>query len=200
MNNFKFFEDFFGTDFNKTFSDMLEAFNKEQEKEDENKKDSSYFHKVFDKYENGEHVEHAEKEVKDGKVIKDDGYVKGTDKDCISLSDQGNVSSLKYNDDPVDTFDKCGKCDDEIRELKESIKKLRLKNASLELNYNTLKEKYEKINKEKTKWFNEYNKCANEYNEIYTKYRSLLNKVRENYRSIYELCLNLQDKEDTGEK
>ena len=182
MDNFNFFEDFFGTDFHKTFSDMLEAFKKEQEKEGENKKDSSYFHKVFDKYENGEHVEHAEKEVKDGKVIKDVDYAKETNKDCISLTDQGNASRLKYNDYPVDTYDNGGKCDAEIAELKETIKNLRLKNASLELNYNTLKEKYEKIDKEKTKWIDEYN-------EMCTKYRNLLNKVQENYKSIYELCL-----------
>lgn len=190
MNDFKFFDDFFGTDFNKTFSDMLEAFKKEQTKGDENKKDSSYFHKVFDKYENGEHVEHVEKEVKDGKVIKDDGYIKETNKDCISLSDQGNASGLKYNDCPIDTCDKC-KCESEIAELNETIKKLRLKNASLELNYNTLKEKYEKIDKEKSRWINKYN-------EMRDKYRNLLNKVEDNYRSIYELCLKWQDKDDTG--
>ena len=192
MNDFKFFDDFFGTDFNKTFSDMLEAFKKEQTKGDENKKDSSYFHKVFDKYENGEHVEHVEKEVKDGKVIKDDGYIKETNKDCISLSDQGNASGLKYNDCPIDTCDKC-KCESEIAELNETIKKLRLKNASLELNYNTLKEKYEKIDKEKSRWINKYN-------EMRDKYRNLLNNVEDNYRSIYELCLKWQDKDDTGEK
>lgn len=193
MDNINFFDDFFGTDFNKTLSDMLEAFKKEQEKEGENKKDSSYFHKVFDKYENGEHVEHAEKEVKDGKVIKDNGYVKETNKDCISLNNQGNASGLKYNDYPIDLCDNSGKRDDEIAELNETIKKLRLKNASLELNYNTLKEKYEKIVKEKTKWIDEYN-------EMCTKYRNLLNKVQENYESIYELCLKWQDKDDTGEK
>ena len=192
MNDFKFFDDFFGTDFNKTFSDMLEAFKKEHEKEDENTKDSSYFHNVFDKYENGEHVEHVEKEVKDGKVIKDDGYVKETNKDCISLSDQGNASGLKHNDCPIDTCDKC-KCESEIAELNETIKKLRLKNASLELNYNTLKEKYEKIDKEKSRWINKYN-------EMRDKYRNLLNNVEDNYRSIYELCLKWQDKDDTGEK
>lgn len=193
MNDFKFFDDFFGTDFNKTFSDMLEAFKKEQTKGDENKKDSSYFHKVFDKYENGEHVEHVEKEVKDGKVIKDDGYIKETNKDCISLSDQGNASGLKYNDCPIDTCDKCDKCkcESEIAELNETIKKLRLKNASLELNYNTLKEKYEKIDKEKSRWINKYN-------EMRDKYRNLLNNVEDNYRSIYELCLKWQDKDDTG--
>lgn len=193
MNDFKFFDDFFGTDFNKTFSDMLEAFKKEQTKGDENKKDSSYFHKVFDKYENGEHVEHVEKEVKDGKVIKDDGYIKETNKDCISLSDQGNASGLKYNDCPIDTCDKCDKCkcESEIAELNETIKKLRLKNASLELNYNTLKEKYEKNDKEKSRWINKYN-------EMRDKYRNLLNNVEDNYRSIYELCLKWQDKDDTG--
>lgn len=195
MNDFKFFDDFFGTDFNKTFSDMLEAFKKEQTKGDENKKDSSYFHKVFDKYENGEHVEHVEKEVKDGKVIKDDGYIKETNKDCISLSDQSNVSGLKYNDYPVDTCDNSDKCryDGEIAELNETIKKLRLKNASLELNYNTLKEKYEKIDKEKSRWINKYN-------EMRDKYRNLLNNVEDNYRSIYELCLKWQDKDDRGKK
>lgn len=174
MNNFNFFDDFFGTDFNKAFSDMLEAFKKEQEKGDENKKDSSYFHKVFDKYENGEHVEHVEKEVKDGKVIKDDGYVKETNKDCISLGIQGNASGLKHNDCPVDTCDNSDKCryGDEIASLKETIKKLRLRNASLKLNYNTLKEKYEKIDKEKSRW-------VNEYNEMRDKYRNLLNKVQE---------------------
>lgn len=174
MDNFKFFDDFFGTDFNKTFSDMLESFKKEREKEDENKEDSSYFHKVFDKYENGEHVEHSEKEVKDGKVIKDDGYVKETNKDCISLSDQGNASGLKYNDDSIDTcnhYDKC-RCDGEIASLNETIKNLRLKNASLELNYNTLKEGYDKIDKEKIKWFNKYI-------EMRENYRKVMNKVQE---------------------
>lgn len=187
MDNINFFDDFFGTDFNKTLSDMLEAFKKEQEKEGENKKDSSYFHKVFDKYENGEHVEHSEKEVKDGKVIKDDGYVKETNKDCISLSDQGNDSGLKYNDYPIDLCDNSGKCDAEIAELNETIKKLRLKNASLELNYNTLKEKYEKIDKEKIKW-------VNKYNEIHTKYQNLFNKV---YHLL--VAFKMEDKEDTGE-
>ena len=187
MNDFKFFDDFFGTDFNKTFSDMLEAFKKEQEKEGENKEDSSYFHKVFDKYENGEHVEHEEKEVKDGKVIKDECYAKETNKDCISLSDQSNVSGLKYNDYPIDTCDNSGKRDAEIVELNETIKKLRLKNASLELNYNTLKEKYEKINKEKNKW-------VNEYNEMRNKYRNIVNKV---YHLL--VAFKMEDKEDTGE-
>lgn len=180
MDNINFFDDFFGTDFNKTLSDMLEAFKKEQEKEDENKKDSSYFHKVFDKYENGEHVEHTEKEVKDGKVIKDDGYVKETNKDCISLNDQGNASGLKYNDCPIDLCDNSGKCDAEIAELNETIKKLRFQNDFFRKQYDALKKEYEKVKKEKTKWITEYN-------EMREKYRKMMNKVQENYKSICDL-------------
>ena len=184
MNNFKFFEDFFGTDFNKTFSDMLEAFKKEQEKEDENKKDSSYFHKVFDKYENGEHVEHTEKEVKDGKVIKDDGYVKDANKDCISLNDQGNVSLLKYNDYPVDTCDNSCKRDAEIAELNETIKKLRFQNEFLQHQYDALEKDYEK---KKNKWINKYNRMS-------AKYQNIVNKV---YHLL--VAFKMEDKDDTGE-
>lgn len=185
MNNFKFFEDFFGTDFNKTFSDMLEAFKKEQEKEGENKKDSSYFHKVFDKYENGEHVEHAEKEVKDGKVIKDNGYVKETNKDCISLNNQGNASGLKYNDYPIDLCDNSGKRDDEIAELNETIKKLRFQNEFLQHQYDALKKDYEK---KKNKWINKYNRMS-------AKYQNIVNKV---YHLL--VAFKMEDKYDTGEK
>ena len=187
MNDFKFFDDFFGTDFNNTFSDMLEAFKKEQTKGDENKKDSSYFHKVFDKYENGEHVEHVEKEVKDGKVIKDDGYIKETNKDCISLSGQGNASGLKYNDCPIDTCDNCDKCkcESEIAELNERIKKLRFENEFLQHRYDALEKDYEK---KKNKWVNEYNRMS-------AKYQNIVNKV---YHLL--VAFKMEDKDDTGEK
>ena len=60
--------------FNEIFGDIdwKEVANKMSEiTENEDEKDSSYFYKVEDKYDNGQHVSHIEKEVKDGKVIKD---------------------------------------------------------------------------------------------------------------------------------
>lgn len=63
----KIFNEIFGNvDFEKIFKDFPE-----EEKKNENENDHSYFHSIEDKYENGEHVSHKEKEIKDGKVLKD---------------------------------------------------------------------------------------------------------------------------------
>lgn len=59
------FKEIFGdVDFEQMFKNLPE-----DEKKNEN--DHSYFHTIEDKYDNGKHVSHIEKEVKDGKVIKD---------------------------------------------------------------------------------------------------------------------------------
>lgn len=66
----KIFEEIFGDNaFDKLFE---EAFNEKTENgEVSNDKDTSYYHSIKDKYKNGKHVSHLEKEVKDGKVLKD---------------------------------------------------------------------------------------------------------------------------------
>ena len=50
-----------------------------------NDKNHSYFHSVNDKYKNGEHISHIEKEIKDGKVIKDVN-------NSVSLEDKKNCT------------------------------------------------------------------------------------------------------------
>ena len=57
--------------------------NKTDDVKDEN--NHSYFHSVKDKYKNGEHVSHSEKEIKDGKVIKDVN-------NSVSLEDKKNCT------------------------------------------------------------------------------------------------------------
>ena len=60
-------------DFEKDFislSKELENNAKLLENDEKDEKNKSYFHEVADKYEDGEHVFHKEKEVKDGKVLK----------------------------------------------------------------------------------------------------------------------------------
>ena len=64
---------------------MDKAFN-ESEEDDENK---SYYHYVYDKFDNGEHVAHKEKEVKDGKVLKD-------------VNDTKNIESKKKEDNKTE--------------------------------------------------------------------------------------------------
>ena len=68
-------KEFLGT--TKTFDDLFnEVFDNKVNTDDvSNKRNHSYFHSVKDKYKNGENVCHSEKEIKDGKVIKDVNYV-----------------------------------------------------------------------------------------------------------------------------
>ena len=66
----EFLKEFFET---KTFDDLFnEVFDKKVKSNDvKDNNNHSYFHSVKDEYKNGEHVSHSEKEIKDGKLIKD---------------------------------------------------------------------------------------------------------------------------------
>ena len=64
-------KEIFGDDAFKALDERFEKLSKEMDEKDCG---HSYFHSVSDNYENGEHVSHKEKEVKDGKVIKDVGF------------------------------------------------------------------------------------------------------------------------------
>ena len=57
----------------KTVDDLFEEVFENKVNTDNVKDDNnhSYYHSVKDKYANGEHISHSEKEIKDGKVIKD---------------------------------------------------------------------------------------------------------------------------------
>lgn len=95
-------KEFFGT---KTFDDLFnEVFvNKVNTDEVKDEKNHSYFHSVKDKYENGEHISHSEKEIKDGKVIKDVD-------NCLEIE---NKENCKCNDNVC-------KCDKKLYEKKET--------------------------------------------------------------------------------
>lgn len=75
----KIFEEVFGTPtfgelLNDYYDELMEKFDGDEEKDDEKTETHSYFHSIKDKYEDGEHVSHKEKEIKDGKVIKDEQF------------------------------------------------------------------------------------------------------------------------------
>ena len=67
-------------------------------KEDENDgKSHTYFHKVADKYdESGQRISHVEKEVKDGKVLKD---IKEEPKLQVVLDDKNVLTSVNVMDE-----------------------------------------------------------------------------------------------------
>ena len=52
-------------------ADVLDENTKEESDSFEQKDENVYYHRIVDKYRDGKHVSHKEKEVKDGKVLKD---------------------------------------------------------------------------------------------------------------------------------
>ena len=96
-------KEFLGT--TKTFDDLInEVFDNKVNTDDvSNEKNHSYFHSVKDKYKNGEHVSHSEKEIKDGKVIKDVNHF-------------GNIEDKKN----CKCDDNVCKCDKKLYEKKET--------------------------------------------------------------------------------
>ena len=98
-------KEFFGT--SKTFDDLFnEVFDNKVNTDDvKDENNHSYFHSVKDKYKNGEHVSHSEKEIKDGKVIKDVNYVNYS----VNTDDKKHC---KCNDNVC-------KCDSKLYEKKE---------------------------------------------------------------------------------
>lgn len=98
-------KEFFGT---KTFDDLFnEVFDNKVNTDDvKDENNHSYFHSVKDKYENGEHISHSEKEIKDGKVIKDVD-------NCLEIE---NKENCKCNDNVC-------KCDKKLCEKKETLER-----------------------------------------------------------------------------
>lgn len=64
--------DVFGT----AFEDFKKYMEEEHTNEDKSKQGDDTYHVKYDKYVDGEHVAHIEKEYKDGKCIKNDGFDK----------------------------------------------------------------------------------------------------------------------------
>ena len=98
-------KEIFGT--SKTFDDLFnEVFDNKVNTDDvKDENNHSSFHSVKDKYKNGEHVSHSEKEIKDGKVIKDVNYVNYS----VNTDDKKHC---KCNDNVC-------KCDSKLYEKKE---------------------------------------------------------------------------------
>lgn len=112
-------------EFSKRFFELLQNEQKKENKENEEKDDDehSYYHKVTDTYEDGEHTSHVEKEVKDGKVLKDVN-------ETFKIEDKSDVKDTCCEKSECDKDEKL-KCYDEklkeanglLIEAKETIQK-----------------------------------------------------------------------------
>lgn len=135
-----FFDDFFNVD---GFGNMkLFDFPFDTDaKEDENDgKSHTYFHKVADKYdESGQRISHVEKEVKDGKVLKDI-------KDSINpVIEKKEEPKLKAIDKPMDV---CDCVTNELEKLKEDYSVLSNKYDELVKKFSNIEDMYNNVKKE----------------------------------------------------
>jgi predicted RNase H-like nuclease (RuvC/YqgF family) len=119
--------------FNEIFGDIdwKEVADKMSEiTENEDEKDSSYFYKVEEKYDNGQHVSHIEKEVKDGKVIKDINC-------SMNIEDKSNKNKedvykkCSYEDKCMEYETVIEKLEKELRDKDKTIKKLQKENDEI---------------------------------------------------------------------
>lgn len=125
-----FFDEFFSVDgFGKMklFDFPFDTDVKEDENDGEN---HTYFHKVTDKYDElGQRISHVEKEVKDGKVLKD-------------IKEEPKLQAI---DKPIDTHD-C--TTDELKKLKEDYATLSNEHAELAKKLSNIEDMYNNVKKE----------------------------------------------------
>lgn len=128
-----FFDEFFSVDGFGKMKLFDFPFNTDA-KEDENDGEShTYFHKVTDKYDElGQRISHVEKEVKDGKVLKD---IKEEPK-------------LQVIDKPISLSESCVSPIDELKKLKEDYTTLSNEHAELAKKLDKIEEMYNNVKKE----------------------------------------------------
>ena len=102
------FNEFFGDIDWEKFAEKMKNFEEKNNAENDGK---SYFHAIEDEYEDGKHVLHKEKEVKDGKVIKD------INDNCLTVKQDENKTIENQENKQFNT-------ETEIRELKAENERL----------------------------------------------------------------------------
>lgn len=102
------FNEFFGDIDWEKFAEKMKNFEEKNNAENDGK---SYFHAIEDEYEDGKHVFHKEKEVKDGKVIKD------INDNCLTVKQGENKAIENQENKQFNT-------ETEIRELKAENERL----------------------------------------------------------------------------
>lgn len=102
------FNEFFGDIDWEKFAEKMKNFEEKNNAENDGK---SYFHAIEDEYEDGKHVLHKEKEVKDGKVVKD------INDNCLTVKQGENKAIENQENKQFNT-------ETEIRELKAENERL----------------------------------------------------------------------------
>lgn len=146
-----FFDEFFNVDGFGNMKLFDFPFNTDMKEDENDGKSHTYFHKVADKYDElGQRISHVEKEVKDGKVLKD-------------IKEEPKLKAVLDNKDVLTSVNVM----DELNALKKE-------HEQLKKCYDELRQKYSNLNEVYTNTCNrlkdvcsalETNKCNNEGKE-----------------------------------
>ena len=149
------FNEFFGDIDWEKFAEKMKDFEEKNNVENDGK---SYFHAIEDEYEDGKHVLHKEKEVKDGKVIKD------INDNCLTVIKQDENKTIENEAFNTET---------EIRELKAEneflLKEIAKKNETIKClkDYNCDKQlTIEKQNNDLERLIHKNKELTNKLNNI----------------------------------
>ena len=157
-----FFDEIFGenfcNEFGKAFKEAVEELKDETNVSKEEDDKSCYYHKIMDEYKDGHHVCHKEKEIKDGKTLKDvDEHYKIEDANqekAIEVEDKSNSNNNigYYNE-------KLKEANNMLEEAQDTIKRQQ--------------EEYERLEKEFKKYIIENEFYKSEYKKLNNKFSTL---------------------------
>lgn len=131
--------------FNELFGDCFENVDKiingfSGETEEDDGTEHSYYHAVKDEYDNGKRVSHVEKEVKDGKVLKDvnETYKIENKEDC-------NKKAIASDSATIEEYEKKLKESNDL--LEEAEQKIKKQQTTISMYKERCEEYEKKLNK-----------------------------------------------------
>ena len=145
------FRELFGEDVWDDFYDKFAKLSEKVEKEQKENKDDeeSYFHEVSDTYEDGNHTSHVEKEVKNGKVLKDvNETYKIEDKSKCCKKEKCHHEKIDtnevYEQKLREANDLLSEAHETIKDQKMTIETLMEENARLSNKFKVMKDFFDK--------------------------------------------------------
>ena len=141
-------------DFMKDFNNLLDSEASESKEEKCDDEPNSYYHYMCDKYENGKHVSHKEKEVKNGKVLKDvDNSMNIENKKEQCSCEKQKIENKEEKDKEVCALkQKLEEMQKEHLKMEEHLKSMEKKCTELKEHAYNLKSQLEKLTSENTEY------------------------------------------------
>lgn len=153
-------------DFMKDFNNLLDSEAKETKEEECDDEPKSYYHYMCDKYENGKHVSHKEKEVKDGKVLKDVD-------NCMNIEDKTENKKESCNCEKQKVENKEEK-DKNVCDLKQKLADMQKEHLKMEEHLRFMEKRFTELKEHTHNLKSQLEKVTSEN----TEYKRIMEKIK----------------------